>query len=187
MILVLGGARSGKSGFAMRLADQISEAPPTYLATGEAGDPETVHRIEKHKAERPDRWTTWEGEPRGLPEWLAGRKGVFLLDCLTFWLSRLMFSSPEAESTDEAEWETKEALLMSLCEQLADSEHRDAVLVAVSNEVGTGLVPPTLMGRRFRDLQGRANQLMASRADAVAFMVAGIPTWIKGKPPEKMF
>jgi len=185
MILVLGGARSGKSGFAMRLAEQISKSPPTYLATGEAGDPEMAHRITKHKAERADRWTTWEGEAGDLPAWLAGRRGVFLLDCLTFWLSRLMFSSPEAESADEIEWEKKETLLMSLCEQLADCEHRDAVLVVVSNEVGSGLVPPTIMGRRFRDLQGRANQLMASRADAVAFMVAGIPAWIKGKPPEK--
>ena len=177
--LLLGGARSGKSTFAEKIA-LSRKGKVTYFATADCRDDEMKKRIEAHRARRPKEWALWEGEPPDLPRAAAGTSGLILLDCLTMWLTRLFLSCPEAESEDENAWAAREKeiadLVRSLCESISD----DSSLIIVSNEVGFGLVPPYLMGRRFRDLQGRMNQLCAGYSKNVALIVAGCPLWVKG-------
>jgi adenosylcobinamide kinase/adenosylcobinamide-phosphate guanylyltransferase len=168
--LVLGGARSGKSSFAERLSEEIA---PTkfYLATATAGDDEMSARIAQHQKQRGDGWTTVE-EPLALVEALTreatvGR--VVLVDCLTLWLSNLMFAErdPEIEAR-------------RLVRFLDVSRYP---IVFVSNEVGLGLVPETPLGRAFRDAQGRLNQIIAAAVPNVVFIAAGLPLWLK-RPQE---
>lgn len=176
--LFLGGARSGKSAYAQQLAEQ-SKQKITYLATAEAGDSEMQMRINAHKASRSTSWTTWEGKMELLPSVIAQTEGVLLLDCLTLWLTRLFLQAPESEADEEKTWLNAQKKIFEQTEALllpASYSH----LIIVSNEVGLSLVPPNRMGRRFRDLQGKANQIVAARADRVALFVAGIPLWIKG-------
>ena len=181
--LILGGARSGKSTFAEKLA-LAQPRPVTYFATADCRDGEMKKRIEIHKSRRPAEWGTWEGAPRELPDAVAGASGLLLLDCLTMWLTRLFLKGGEAENTDEAVWERREAEIRSLTEKLCSAPGNGTRLVIVSNEVGFGLVPPYLMGRRFRDLQGRMNQLAAARAERVVLVAAGLPLWLKGGSPQ---
>lgn len=181
--LILGGARSGKSTFGERLAKE-SGLPVTYIATANAKDAEMERRIEIHKSRRPAEWSTWEGAPRDLPDAVAGMKGALLLDCMTFWLTRLFLEDDIAEKGSEGAWQAKETEIRALVEALCKSPAPDAKLIIISNEVGFGLVPPYLMGRRFRDLQGRVNQLCAAKADRVALVVAGCPLWVKGTGEE---
>jgi adenosylcobinamide kinase/adenosylcobinamide-phosphate guanylyltransferase len=168
-VLVLGGARSGKSAYAQALAE--SAAPERlYLATAEPGDAEMVARIARHRAARGAGWTTRE-EPLGLVEALSAeaRPGrVVLVDCLTLWLSNLMLVGGDAEAD-----------ALRLAKALAALE---GPVILVSNEVGLGIVPDTPLGRDFRDLQGRANAAIARAADAVVFLAAGVPTLIKPAP-----
>ena len=164
--LVLGGARSGKSAFAEQLARDAA-AECVYLATASAGDEEMRERIAHHRARRGAGWRTIE-EPLALVaalvrEAAAGR--AVLVDCLTLWLSNLMHAERDVDA------ETR-ALVACL------REARGAV-VLVSNEVGLGLVPETPLGRRFRDAQGRLNQVIAGAADDVVFIAAGLPLWLK--------
>lgn len=178
--LILGGARSGKSTFAEGLA-LASGLPVTYLATADAQDAEMAQRIERHKSRRPAAWNTWEGMPRELPGAVSQMGGLLLLDCLTLWLTRLFLEDETAETGSEEAWQAKELEIRGLAEQLCAAPAKETTLLIVSNEVGCGLVPPYLMGRRFRDLQGRMNQLCASHAQNVALVVAGCPLWVKGK------
>jgi len=186
--LVTGGARSGKSAFAERraLALASTDHPPrtvTYVATAVAVDAEMAGRIARHRARRPGAWRTVEA-----PETLAaavidacGRPGVVLVDCLGVWVTnRLMaLGDPEAPDADAAAWweaaEVLEASLAAELTALCDAAMAGpADVLLVTNEVGFGLVPPTPLGRAFRDLLGRCSQLVASRADAVHLVVAGI-------------
>jgi adenosyl cobinamide kinase/adenosyl cobinamide phosphate guanylyltransferase len=167
--LVLGGARSGKSRYAESL---IAALPPpwlppwTYLATAEAIDTEMAARIATHRARRGPQWQTIEA-PRDLAAALKSRETMpMLVDCLTLWLSNLML----ADTDIDAEIARLEAAL-------ADT---GAPVVLVANEVGSGIVPDNPLGRRFRDLQGVLNQRIASRADRVVLVVAGLPLAIKG-------
>ncbi len=166
LVLVLGGARSGKSRHAEALVESWP-APWTYIATAEAFDAEMAARIAEHRARRPTGWETLEA-PRDLPGVLAGVPPArpVLVDCLTLWLSNLLL----AERDLEAEGERLAAALAQ----------RAGPVVLVSNEVGWGIVPETPLGRRFRDAQGRLNQRMAAVADRVVLVVAGIPVAIKG-------
>ena len=177
--LFLGGARSGKSAYAQHLAEQSTEKI-TYLATAEAvGDREMEMRINTHKASRSSLWKTWEGEAEQLPDIIAQTEGILLLDCLTLWLTRLFLHAPESEADEESVWFCAQERIFKQVESLllpASYAH----LIIVSNEVGLSLVPPNRMGRRFRDLQGKANQIIGARADRVALFVAGIPLWVKG-------
>jgi adenosylcobinamide kinase/adenosylcobinamide-phosphate guanylyltransferase len=176
--LILGGARSGKSSFAESLAREYADV--TYIATADSRDSEMEARIEEHKRKRPSGWHTWEGDIASLPNDIAGMEGVLLLDCLTMYLSRLMLASPEAEGSDEAAWGAAErAMLESVGMIFSRARSADKRLIAVSNETGLGIVPPYLLGRRFRDTQGRANQIAARCADEVALMLAGLPLWLK--------
>jgi len=168
-VLVLGGARSGKSAYAQDLAE--AAAPERlYLATAEAGDAEMAARIARHKAGRGPGWSTRE-EPLELAGALAveARPGrAVLVDCLTLWLSNLMLSGRDVEA--------EIGRLAQAIGALAGPA------VFVSNEVGLGIVPEMKLGREFRDWQGRANREAAKACDAVVFVAAGLPTLIKPAP-----
>ena len=172
--VMLGGARSGKSTHAEKLATGSlfggAPRPAVYIATAEAGDVEMATRIMAHRARRGGAWTTIE-EPVKLAEALqtaATHGQPVLVDCLTLWLSNLMHAEADLdEATDE--------LVMAL-------DGYAAPVVFVSNEVGLGLVPETPLGRAFRDAQGRLNMRMAERADRVILMAAGLPLVMKDRP-----
>ena len=168
-VLVLGGARSGKSAYAQRLAEGAA-AERVYCATAEAGDAEMAARIARHRADRGGGWTTFEA-PLALAETLRveARTGrVVLVDCLTLWLANLMGAGRDVEAEIDR--------LIAAIGALAGPA------VLVSNEVGLGLVPETRLGRDFRDAQGRANQRAAATCDAVVLVAAGLPTLIKPAP-----
>jgi adenosylcobinamide kinase/adenosylcobinamide-phosphate guanylyltransferase len=164
--LVLGGARSGKSALAERLARETG-LKRTYVATAQAFDAEMAERIARHRLDRGEGWETVEA-PLDLGGALAAanRPGsVVLVDCLTLWLSNVMLAGGDVEAESAA-----------LCARVAASPGPVAL---VSNEVGMGLVPDTPLGRAFRDAQGRLNQRMAAVCDLVAFVAAGLPLWLK--------
>ncbi len=179
LLLILGGARSGKSNLADELASK-SGRPVVYLATATAGDDNMRQRILSHKASRPQNWRTIE-EPLDLVAALSqARPGdLALLDCVTLWVSNLLLAGPGDESpvtaVDRIVEQTKR-LLSALREM-------DIWMVAVSNEVGMGIVPSSEMGRTYRDGLGRVNQLFAGQADSVYLMVAGLPLALKGELP----
>jgi adenosylcobinamide kinase/adenosylcobinamide-phosphate guanylyltransferase len=178
---VLGGERSGKSDFAQRLAPQLGE-PVLFVATAEARDPEMAARIERHRASRPPHWTTLEAT-RDVGRAIRLEPGdarTILVDCLTLLVSNCLEAALQedqgvAEAAD-AVWPLIQAEALDLVEAAAT---RACHLILVSNEVGMGLVPPYPSGRVYRDLLGRANQLLASLAHAVYLMVAGIPVDVK--------
>jgi len=164
--LVLGGARSGKSAFAEKLVGDSGLAK-VYLATATPGDDEMRLRIAQHRTQRVEGWTTVE-EPLALVDALTrevthGR--AVLVDCLTLWLSNLMMAErdPDVEAR-------------RLTRFLGVAKYP---VVFVSNEVGLGLVPETPLGRRFRDAQGRLNQVVAAAVPNVVFIAAGLPLWLK--------
>jgi adenosylcobinamide kinase/adenosylcobinamide-phosphate guanylyltransferase len=165
LILVLGGARSGKSRYAERLISEY--APPwTYIATAEAFDDEMRERIAQHRARRDTRWHTIEA-PHALADAVrdAPAEQPLLVDCLTLWLSnRLLLDADIKEETG------------TLVDTLAA---RTAPTIAVANEVGLGIVPENALARRFRDAAGAANQVLAARADRVDFIAAGLPLRLK--------
>jgi adenosylcobinamide kinase/adenosylcobinamide-phosphate guanylyltransferase len=164
VVLVLGGARSGKSRFAEGLADEI-EGPRTYIATAEVFDEETRDRVARHVAQRGGTWTTVEA-PLELGSAIAGAApGFVLVECLTVWINNLMHYRRDAEHEVE-----------TLCGALA---HGEGTIVLVANEVGLGIVPDNELARRFRDIAGRANQRIAAIADEVYFVAAGIPLTLK--------
>lgn len=167
--LVIGGARSGKSRFAERLA--LALAPdPVYLATSRIYDEEHRKRIERHRAERGPAWTTIEEPEHPSRAVLAGR--VTVVDCLTLWLTNCLMS---------ADGDTERALDFVTAE-LERLLALQATLILVSNEVGLGVHPPTELGRHFADLQGLLNQTAAARVESVTLMVAGLALPIKGRP-----
>jgi adenosylcobinamide kinase/adenosylcobinamide-phosphate guanylyltransferase len=191
---ILGGSRSGKSSFAERLASE-AECPGgvLYIATADSSDSEMASRIEIHRRRRPDEWRTWEGDMLTLSDEigrLAETCGVMLMDCLTMYLTRLFLAFPSSENEDEASWREDEKKILDYVRDIfkgfAGAASAQKRLIVVSGEVGCGVVPSYQMGRRFRDLQGRANQIAAERADEVALVVAGIPMWIKREKPEDM-
>ncbi len=168
MIFVVGGARSGKSAFALELAGKLA-GRRAYIATARALDPEMEERISNHKKSRGPGWETFE-EQKDVEERVAslGGYGVILLDCLTLWLTNLV----EAGLADN-EIKTRASLLAEACGK------SDARVIAVSNELGLGIVPENPLARRFRDLSGSVNQIMAGAADEVFFVAAGIPLRMK--------
>jgi adenosylcobinamide kinase/adenosylcobinamide-phosphate guanylyltransferase len=170
-IFVLGGVRSGKSRFAQRLALHLAK-DPVYLATSRIYDDDHRRRIERHQKERGPEWTTIE-EPERLSEaQIAGR--VVVVDCLTLWLNNCFMS----ESSDP------DRTLHFVSAELDRLFRVPATLILVSNEIGQGVHAPTELGRRFTDLQGLLNQLVATRADNVVLMIAGLAQQIKGRLPD---
>lgn len=170
--LVLGGARSGKSAFAERLATS-ADRPRTYIATGQAFDLEMEARIAQHRSDRGPDWQTIEAPLDILLALTEVNHGsVVLVDCLTLWLSNLMLADANIES---------EIRIL-----LAGLATASKPIVFVSNEVGMGLVPDNQLGRRFRDAQGILNRQIAERAGLAVFVAAGLPLPLKGDLPGAM-
>jgi adenosylcobinamide kinase/adenosylcobinamide-phosphate guanylyltransferase len=165
-LLVLGGARSGKSAYAQRLAE--AHGPERlYLATAAAGDEEMAARIARHQADRRQGWMTLE-EPLEIAAALARYaqpSRVVVVDCLTLWLSNLMLAGRDPGPALTA--------LANVIGRLAGP------VILVSNEVGMGIVPNHKLGREFRDWQGRANREIAAACDVVIFVAAGLPLQLK--------
>jgi adenosylcobinamide kinase / adenosylcobinamide-phosphate guanylyltransferase len=165
--LVLGGARSGKSVFAERLARETGKERH-YIATGRAYDDEMRERIARHRDDRGSGWTTHE-VPLDLGSTLRSLDAlgrVVLVDCLTLWVTNLMMEGADIASATA-----------DLVEQVAASK---AAVILVSNEVGLGIVPENRMAREFRDHAGRLHQEIAAAADVVFFVAAGLPLRMKG-------
>jgi adenosylcobinamide kinase/adenosylcobinamide-phosphate guanylyltransferase len=170
--LIVGGARSGKSRFA--IAGLPSRGRVTFVATAEPGDVEMAARIARHQAERPRSWTTLEAPRELVPrldEALRGADTV-VVDCLTLWVANLMARGDD----DEAILKAADGLAALVAAPAAD-------LRLVSNEVGLGVHPPTAEGLRFRDVLGLVNQRVAAAAHRVVLLVAGLPLVVKDAPP----
>lgn len=190
LILILGGARSGKSTFAERLASG-SGRPVAFIATATAGDDEMRERIARHRASRPKGWYTLE-EPLDVARAVrrAGELAdVLLLDCVTLWLGNVLLQESglhEKDGEGEAEFHTTGRLFderaLKECEALLAEVKLlspGKTLVVVTNEVGLGIVPAYPLGRLYRDTLGYINQRLAQAADRVYLMVAGMAVDIK--------
>ncbi|MBJ6724772.1 bifunctional adenosylcobinamide kinase/adenosylcobinamide-phosphate guanylyltransferase [Geomesophilobacter sediminis] len=170
IVLVTGGARSGKSRFAERLAEGYS-GTCGYLATAEAGDAEMAVRIARHQARRGAGWATIE-EPLEVGRALSehdGRYSVILMDCLTLWISNLLFRHPAGAA----------GVIPEVERLIAGFPRLTTPLIMVTNEVGMGIVPEHPLARSFRDLAGEANQLVAAAADQVYVTISGMPLKLK--------
>jgi adenosylcobinamide kinase/adenosylcobinamide-phosphate guanylyltransferase len=172
--LLLGGARSGKSYYAQQLAAELG-GKVLFVATGEALDEEMQARIAEHRKDRPKNWRTLE-IPTGIGKGIEKQIGdaeVVLIDCLTLLISNLLRGDPNYP-------EAEKRVMVEINELIAAIDKVDASFVIVSNEVGMGLVPDNKLGRTYRDLLGKANQLLAGRATEVYLMVACLPVQVKG-------
>jgi adenosylcobinamide kinase / adenosylcobinamide-phosphate guanylyltransferase len=176
MILLLGGARAGKSAYAMRLAqagERASGDEVCFIATAQGLDDDMTKRIARHRTERPINWRTIE-EPCQIDEALrqASEARIVIVDCLTLFVSNwLMRRADEHECEQFVRRITREFLELT--------QTQKQMIICVSNEVGLGIVPDTRMGRVFRDLLGRVNQDFAVAADEVYLIVAGLPLQLK--------
>lgn len=173
LTLILGGARSGKSRFALDLGKKTN-GEKYFIATAEALDAEMATRIEEHQRERGVSWKTIEAplQLAGTIQSLEKNADIILIDCLTLWLSNLMM---QKDATD--------ASIIEEIAKLVDTVTKvKCLLIAVSNEVGLGIVPANAETRRFRDFAGLLHQKYAAVAQEVYFMVAGISQRIKGTP-----
>ena len=167
IILITGGQRSGKSTEAMRLALSLSDNP-VYLATSRVWDDEYRQRIERHQRNRGPQWTNIEEEKFLSRHNLNGRVGG--LDCVTLWATNFFFDSKR----------DGEGSLQLIKEEFDKLTAQDAIFIFVTNELGMGGVSPDELQRKFTDLEGWANQYIASKADKVVLMVSGIPMKVKG-------
>lgn len=166
IVLITGGQRSGKSGYAQRLA--LSLAPdPVYLATSRVWDEEFRQRVLRHQADRGSEWTNIEEEKYLSHHNLNGR--VVVIDCVTLWCTNFFFDNDS----------NVERSLSELKEEFDRLTDQEAYLIFVSNEIGLGGVSPDPIQRKFTDLQGWMNQYIASRSDEVVLMVSGIPLKVK--------
>jgi adenosylcobinamide kinase/adenosylcobinamide-phosphate guanylyltransferase len=182
LILVTGGARSGKSRFAEKKASDFGDRV-LYIATAVAFDEEMKERIRRHRQQRPSGWETLEvyrDFETSLPGLLAGRDAV-LLDCVTVMVSNIMLQKA-------MDWEGISVEEINAVEKEVDSQVRSLLsiiknaeipFVLVTNELGMGVVPPYALGRAFRDIAGRVNQILAGEAEEVYLCVSGIPVKIK--------
>lgn len=170
MIFVLGGARSGKSRYAAQIAKRIDKKT-VFIATATALDEEMKERIRLHKISRPKSWDLIE-EPLNLGKVLLKSKPTYdtvLIDCVGLWVSNLLMANMKDKEIEKKIKELTDSILKA----------KFSLVIIVSNEVGSGLVPADPVSRRFRDLVGLANQTMAAGADEVIMMQAGIPVRIK--------
>lgn len=179
LIFLLGGARSGKSYYAEQWARDNGE-DVLFVATAQAFDEEMTQRIENHRASRPANWHTLE-EPLAVTERLRGNLSsntydTILVDCITLLVSNLLLSLPE----ETPEPEIHKIILYEIEQLLTLISESDATWLLISNEVGMGIVPPTHLGRFYRDVLGKANQQIAARANDVLLLVAGLPWKLKG-------
>jgi len=170
--LMLGGARSGKSAYAERLASTL-ELPVTYIATAQVYDDEFAKRVSHHKERRPPHWTLVEA-PFNLGQTLLDNDApdsCLIVDCLTLWLAQCI--CPNCDKPARLDWQGEKQALLNALPQL------QATVFLVSNEVGMGIVPLGEINRQFQDEQGRLNQHVAAIADQVSFIAAGLPLKLK--------
>lgn len=194
--LITGGARSGKSTFAERLAAQ-AKRPVLYIATAQIWDGEMAIRVKKHQEQRPSSWRLIE-EPLNIHDTLTQLKdeeGVILLDCVTLWLTNLLLAgeagyAEQSNPADEAASSDRqlstyiynhvEPEILSKVKKIARlAQEIKPKVIFVTNEVGQGIVPENLLARAYRDLAGRSNQILARQADSVYMVVAGYPIDLK--------
>lgn len=171
LILITGGVRSGKSRFAEGLAAAIGGDRVAYVATAEAGDAEMARKIARHRADRPSGWPTFE-DPLDVARAIdsAARAdpapAAILVDCLTMLVSNLLLTGDEGSAADRVDRQV--AAIRAACRQTT------ATVLVVTNEVGWGVVPPSVLGRRYRDLLGHANQALAADSTHTYMLVAGL-------------
>lgn len=182
LIVVTGGARSGKSSFAEKLAKD-SKCDVVYIATSIPFDDEMKARIKKHVEQRPKEWKTVEAY-KDIDERLENERNesvVFLLDCVTIMITNIMMETPLDwdKALDEQIDNVEEFVKLQIKKVLKTAEKKDAVFIMVTNELGMGIVPENRLSRVFRDIAGRVNQILASAADEVYLCVSGIPVKIK--------
>ncbi len=178
--LITGGARSGKSRYAQHLAEK-SGGRVLFVATAVAGDEEMRRRIEQHRRERPSGWRTLEaatGIGREIPRAL-GDAELVIVDCITLLVSNVILKRVDEAGVPTEAAATEREVSQEIRELLDCIERADADFVIVTNEVGLGIVPANLISRLYRDLLGRANQMLAGAADEVVMMIAGLPMQVK--------
>ncbi len=180
IILLLGGARSGKSTYAESIAKNSGEKV-LFVATAEAGDEDMRRRIKKHREARPSDWRTLEATSH-----VGSRIGieiedekVVIIDCITLLISNIFCSLDVSRFEKIRDSDMERRVVVEITELQECLQKTDASFIMVSNEVGLGLVPDNRMGRIYRDLLGKANQMLAESADEVYLMVAGIPLRVK--------
>ena len=176
--LILGGARSGKTNHAIAIAVDLAATrrlPVVYVATAQALDDEMRHRIDLHRAQRPQSWQTVEAPSALAVALRAQHQAILVVDCLTLWLSNALLSDFDETQPNAPlrRWEEERTALLGWL-----AEYRGTALF-VSNEVGSGIVPASALARRFQDEQGRLNQQVAALCDSVTLVVAGIAIAIK--------
>lgn len=186
--LILGGARSGKSGYAEKLATESGLAV-RYIATATAGDEVMRRRIAHHQARRPAHWPTVECE-LALADTLrqqARDNTCLLVDCLTLWLSNLIFAGQAGQQAEAGEAIACALLKREIDALIATLPKLPGQVILVSNEVGWGIVPGNALSRLFADEQGRLNQRVATVCDDVYLVAAGLPLQLKRTPTEQAF
>jgi adenosylcobinamide kinase/adenosylcobinamide-phosphate guanylyltransferase len=183
LTLITGGARSGKSRHAERLAAEAGGSI-TYVATMEAGDEDLARRIARHRERRPQAWTTVEA-PLGVPDRLAclDPEATVLADCLSLWVSNELHRRVPGGGASPADWEAAIDAIVAETERIAEVQaRRRGALIVVTNEVGWGIVPMGALSRAYRDALGLANQALAEAADTVVLVASGLPLVLKGAP-----
>lgn len=170
IILITGGARSGKSSYAQQLAISLS-ANPVYIATAKVWDKDFEQRVKRHQSERDERWTNIE-EQRTVGS-LEIENRVAVIDCVTLWLTNF-FIDTKNDINASLDLFKKEVDLL---------QQKSGTFIIITNEIGMGVHADTEIGRKFTDLQGWANQYIAGKADKVVLMVSGIPVTIKESQP----
>jgi adenosylcobinamide kinase/adenosylcobinamide-phosphate guanylyltransferase len=178
--LVTGGARSGKSTFALEEALRLApQGPVGFIATAQALDDDMQQRIRAHQAERDARFITLEASIDLSDVLASSSPAVFVVDCLTLWCSNILFENLGNTGAALPDSEVFNGKIAVLIEQLAACSRP---VIAVTNEVGLGIVPGDALSRSYRDWLGRLNQRVAARAERVTLLVAGIPLQIKPSP-----
>lgn len=183
VVLVTGGARSGKSSYAESLCKK-SENEVVYIATAEILDQEMSDRVRKHREQRPKNWRTvecWNFVSPSLPQIMEHSKTI-LLDCLTMLVSNLMFLDPvlDYEHAGMERINEREGLILQEIDRMLEiAKTSTSTLIVVTNELGMGIVPENRLSRIYRDIVGRMNQRVGKSADDVYFLVSGIPVSIK--------
>ncbi len=182
-ILITGGARSGKSTYAEKLARELG-GDVLYIATSIPFDEEMKSRVKKHRESRPSEWDTYEGY-RGLGRVISESGGQYkgiLLDCVTVMVTNLLLEYPDI-NYDNARYEdfaeAERAINEEVEELLKGIADTAATVIMVTNELGSGIVPENLLGRVFRDIAGRVNQHIAAHCDEVFLTVCGLPLKLK--------